>query len=195
MRQIVPIVIFGFDYNEDRTNVGIGTYMRCLEGVDIARQLFWKEDKDYLFVVSPGRASGVSETEQPMTMAEMMVNALRDALGEEPKVAVGETWGTRGEVHEASRIIQQKINEGLHISEACLVSNKLHLWRIGLYAERLKKASGLEWTWRYEACAWSVSSWGMRRRAQEMGSYLGELFHLGPPLRWVKTNVLKMTGP
>lgn len=176
MDTLVPIVVFGLDYNKERTQAGPGTQLRCLEGVDVYHELQMQGEAAF-FIVSPGQAPGVTHNRQPHTMARMMAQALIALEVPSSHIHVGEpTWGTRGELLEAVRVIRKRKQEdGVTISKAYLVSNRIHLWRISVLAAALKRNLSLDWEWHRSAVLWQLSSCSLKERLKELAKIAVEL--------------------
>ncbi len=178
-KRIVPIIVFGFDYNNDRTAAGPGTWWRCFTAAELAKDLRRTTGAECLFIVSPGRAPGVSVSKQPCTMADMMAGVLQASMPPDAPVDIvvgAPVWGTRAELVEAVRLIEQKRRAGFEIDEAYLVSNTLHVTcRIRFLAWRLRRNLGLWWEWRPHSCWWMLPAWGLRARARELGKFAVEL--------------------
>lgn len=176
MDALVPIVVFGLDYNQERTQAGPGTQLRCLKGVDVYHELQMQGEVAF-FIVSPGQAPGVTYERQPHTMARMMAQVLIALEVPSSHIHVGEpTWGTRGELLEAVRVIRKRKQEaGVTISKAYLVSNRIHLRRISVLAAALKRNLGLGWEWHRSAVLRQSSSYTMRELLEEFAKTAVEL--------------------
>lgn len=177
MGKIVPIVVFGFDYDVTRTQAGSGTQLRCLEGAEVYNNLV-RQGKDAFFIVSPGRAPGVTPEHQPETMAEMMARMLHVLGVPSSNIQFGRpTWGTHGELLEAVRIIQNMQRSGTEILTAYLVSNQWHLCRIRLLATVVKLNLGFDWKWKYSAAAWGdIMPFTLKEQLKEFGKIVTEFF-------------------
>ncbi len=169
MSQKIAIVVFGYDHDKARVAAGPGTILRCREGLAIYNQLKLQGCSPY-FVLTAGRAPGVTREDQPVAMSQMMGKFLHEK-GAVPYADLcwnDEAWGTNAEIVQAVKLIDGKSVEGWKTETVFLVSNRWHLRRIRVVAFGLAKSLDLPWEWRTSSAYWdmpfnwreSIKEWG-----------------------------------
>lgn len=172
----VPIVILGFDLNEDRTDLGSGSKARCRATGYLYDDAIAQGYTPFI-VVSPGRAPGKSAAQEPHTMAQMMQRYLIEYGVRITDIRVGRpVWGTRAELAEAARIIRQEKKTGHNVLIwAYVVSDKEHLPRIRILTRYLTRNLGLDWRWELYKTR-TIPSWSLKETLKEYGKAFVEIF-------------------
>ena len=148
--KIVPIIIMGFDLEEDGKELGPWSEAYC----DAAIQKYQEERKNHhkpMFIMSAGIANNRKKfSRQSMTMAKMMGQYLiKQGISKENIVDESSVWGSRAEIEEAIRIIIENKWDILHI---WIVSSHHHCLRLRIICSReIWKAKKI-WEYKFISC-------------------------------------------